>query len=82
MTNSSQASTDLIDLLADALRILPPRDQLALRRFYCDACTEMQVCADLGLDVARFRELRAALRSHWKDLVARSQQAQKSGESS
>lgn len=75
MTADTCDRPEVVNSLLAALRLLPRTEQIALRRFYCDGEPDEIICAELGLDVGEFRELRHQLRTIWRRTQEPSQQA-------
>lgn len=63
-------AADPINDLLEILKLLPRKEQIALRRFYCDGDADELICAELDLDIEDFRQLRADLRAHYRRLTS------------
>lgn len=63
-------SSVVIDGLLNAMRLLPRAQQLALRRYYCNGESDESICAELGLDLEEFCQLRRNLKELYRHLAA------------
>ncbi len=58
----------LLDMMK-LLRTLPRKEQIALHRFYAAGESENGICAELGLRVEDFRQLRHEIRAYCGKLL-------------
>lgn len=60
----------VVNDLAQILALLPRKEQIAVRRFYCDGQPDDLICNELDLDLEYFRQLRRELRLYFKRTVS------------
>lgn len=57
-----------VALATDLLRAVPERERAALKRYYVDLESEKDICAQLGLTIAQFRNSKLRLRTQFMNI--------------